>query len=113
MTNEWLFKDWLLSENYRIAQEYKKLMYNELVECRKSFGYDLGLAMPVFLSTIKNDIELPPYNKYEGSLPKEQQQVIYNSLPKLNKDKIRIEFIKENLNKGTVTLADKNAVHRS
>ena len=97
MTPEQHFTEWLLAENYRIAQEYRKLMYAELIECRKTYGEDLGLEMPVFLSTIKKDIDMPPYNKYEGSLSKEKQLEIFNRLPKLNKDAIRQQFIKENL----------------
>ena len=89
------FKEWMIAEHYRVAQEYRQMLYKEYQKTKAFFGNICGFTKPVLLSSLRT-IELPPYRKYEGKLCRDKQAEIFHTIPKVNKADILSEFIKEN-----------------
>lgn len=89
------FKDWLISENYRIAKEYRLLLWQEYNKAKIFFGAINEIVKPVLISALRK-IELPPYNKYDGNLDRKLQIEIFNKIPKIEKQDILVKFILEN-----------------
>ena len=89
------FKEWMIAEHYRVAQEYRKMLHKEYQKTKAFFGNICGFTKPVLLSSLRT-IELPPYRKYEGKLCRDKQAEIFHTIPKVNKADLLAEFIKEN-----------------
>ena len=89
------FKEWMIAEHHRVAQEYRQRLSNEFEKTKKFFGKIDLFVKPVLLSSLRT-IELPPYRKYEGKLDRDKQAEIFHTISKVNKADILSEFIKEN-----------------
>lgn len=89
------FKEWMIAEHHRVAQEYRQRLYKEYQKTKSFFGTICEFTKPVLLSSLRT-IELPPYRKYEGKLDRDKQAEIFHTIPKVNKADILSEFIKEN-----------------
>jgi hypothetical protein len=89
------FKEWMIAENYRVAQLYRQMLYKEYQKTKSFFGDICEFVKPVLLSSLRT-IELPPYRKYEGKLDRDKQAEIFHSIPKVNKADLLAEFIMEN-----------------
>ena len=89
------FKEWMIAEHHRVAQEYLQRLHIEFEKAIKFFGKIDLFIKPVLLSSLRT-IELPPYRKYEGKLDRDKQAEIFHTIPKVNKADLLAEFIKEN-----------------
>lgn len=89
------FKDFIIAENFRIAQEYRLLLHKELVNSKIIFSKTYNNALPIILSCLKS-IDLPKYNKYNGNLDIDIKAEIFASIPKVDKQQILHQFIKDN-----------------
>lgn len=96
MTNEQHFLAWLEDEHHRIAQEYRMKLWIEIQEAKKVMGENNNLYKPVLISSLKQ-IEMPPYKKYDGSLCKEEQKVLFDASRKPSKRDILIETVNKYL----------------
>lgn len=83
------FKEWLISENYRISQAYRLALWQELQHLD-------GMPNAIKISHLRL-VDFPKYNKYSGDLSREKQTAIFNEVRKLDKQEIYTTFIKENL----------------
>lgn len=89
------FKDFIIEENFRIAHEYRLLLYKELINSKIIFAKSFDHALPFILDCLKL-VELPKYNKYQGKLDIDIKAEIFSKIPKVNKEQILNQFIKDN-----------------
>jgi hypothetical protein len=99
------FAKWIEQEYFEQAKAYRIALW-------KAWQSVIDFPMPVIISELRM-VALPKFSKYNGNVPRSEQTAIFNTIRKPDFATIRAEFIKQYINKDTVTLAEKNGIRRS
>jgi hypothetical protein len=86
----YIFKRWLDNQHYEVAAKYRAALQRE-IDIAKHYNYTTS---PLLVKSLK-EIEMPKYDKYTGTLTRNEQFLIFNQQRKIDKQAILQETLKE------------------